>query len=158
MASRYGLRIRAAVGSADAAEIAELARAVGHPVPAGTLAARLDALQAAGAGVALVAVEWGPPSGLVVLGWSRTLEHDLPVARISTFVVAPDERRRGIGRALLKAASQAARVAGCGLLILPVATGADPSLGAFCEATGFALEGSLYARPLRKKGEGASHA
>ncbi len=154
MASRHGLQIRAALGSADAAEIAGLALAIGHTITASALAARLDALHAERAGAVLVALEWGPPSGLVVVGWSRTLEDDLPVARISTLLVAPDERRRGIGRALLKAASQAARVAGCGTIIVPVAAG-DTGLRAFCEATGFVPEGTLYARPLRKRSEGA---
>ena len=147
MANRYGLQIRAA-GGADAAGLSELMGAGGLRVSAGALAARLDALQPAG-GAALIALEWGPPSGVVVLSWCRTLGDDLPVAAVSLLLVAPDDRRRGIGRLLLKAASQAARLAGCGTMSLPAP---EPSLRAFCLATGFNEAGSAFERPLRKKG------
>ena len=148
MTSRYGLQIRAAT-SADAPGLAELLNAAGQIAAATTLAARLDALQR-GSGTALVALEWGPPSGLVVLSFHHVLEADLPVAQITTLLVGPDERRRGIGRLLLKAAAQAARVAGCGTLQL-VAPPAEPSLAAFCQATGFEQVGLGYTRPLRKR-------
>ncbi|MCJ2033950.1 GNAT family N-acetyltransferase [Methylobacterium sp. J-068] len=146
MASRYGLEIRAA-GPADAAGLSELLGASGHPTPPGVLAERLDALRQ-GHGAALIALEWGPPSGLVVLHWYRTLEATLPVAQISTLLVGPDERRRSIGRLLLKAASQAARSAGCGDIELRTD---QPELRAFADATGFLKPGTLSVRPLRKK-------
>ncbi len=148
MSPRYGLRIRAAAG-ADAAGLSDLMRAAGRPVADGALAARLEALRPAD-GAALVAIEWGPPSGVVALNWCRTLDDDRPVAVLGLLLVGPDERRRGIGRTLLKAASQAARVAGCGTMLIHAA--ADPSLAAFCAATGFEPAGTLQVRPLRKKG------
>jgi aminoglycoside 6'-N-acetyltransferase I len=98
----------------------------------------------------LVALEWGPPSGLVVLHWYRRLEEARPVAQITTLLVGAEERRRGIGRLLVKAAAQAARNAGCGLL--EMAAGEDPSLAAFCLATGFTVAAPRYLRPLRKAG------
>lgn len=113
------------------------------------LAARLEAL-GAGAGVALIALEWGPPTGLVVLHWLSTLEADLPIAQVSTLLVAPEGRRRGVGRMLLKAAAQAGRAAGCGTLHLS-ALQEDESLHAFCQATGFDQAGALFTRPLRKR-------
>jgi aminoglycoside 6'-N-acetyltransferase I len=149
LASRYGLQIRTA-SSADAAAIAELMDAGGHAIPASVLAERLEALRHQ-PGVALLALEWGPPSGLVVLTWHRTLAADLPVAQITTLLVGPDERRRGIGRLLLKAAAQAARSAGCGTMHLFAPAG-EPSLAAFCKATGFDEAGTGYTRPLRKRG------
>ncbi|HEV7438493.1 MAG TPA: GNAT family N-acetyltransferase [Methylobacterium sp.] len=149
MGSRYGLEIRTAMG-ADAPGLAALMAAAGHPVPAHALADRLDALRY-GQGTALLALEWGPPSGLVVVHWYRTLGAEQPTAQITTLLVGPDERRRGIGRLLLKAASQAARVAGCDVLELAVA-GEEPTLSAFCLATGFAETGSRFVRALRKKG------
>ncbi len=100
--------------------------------------------------MALIAAEWGPPIGLVLLHWYRTLEADQPVARITTLLVAPDERRRGIGRLLVKAAAQAARMAGCGTM----AVTADPAETAsqeFCRASGFTDVGRCFLRPLRKK-------
>ena len=152
MAGRYGLQIRAATG-ADAPGIAELLGAAGRPVAVPALAARLEAL-AEGPGTAvLLALEWGPPSGLVLLTWGRTLEADQPVARIGTLLVGPGERRRGIGRLLLKAAAQAARAAGCGTLHLSAPAG-DQSVRAFCEANGFTEAGAVYARPLRRRSEG----
>ncbi len=156
MANRYGLQIRAA-SAADAPGLAALldmaatARAPGTApasTPSAAVAARLTALNEAG-GAALVAVEWGPPSGVAVVTWTPTLATDLPVATLGLLLVAPQDRRRGIGRLLLKAASQAARSAGCGTLVAPVA---DTALRAFCEAAGFSDGGFLYARALRKTG------
>lgn len=150
MSSRYGLEIRAAT-EADAPALAELLRAAGWTVAPRGLAVRLGALQASG-GTALVALDWGPPSGLVALHWHPTLESDLPVAQITTLLVGPDDRRRGIARLLLKAASQAARVAGCGTLRVSAAPDRD-GLAAFCRATGFAEADTGFVRPLRKKAQ-----
>ncbi len=149
MANRYGLQIRAAV-AADAPGLAELMLACGCALAPGALASRLAALDAA-AGAALVAVEWGPPSGAAVVHWCQTLAADLPVATISLLLVGPQDRRRGLGRLLLKATAQAARAAGCGTLVLGAPVNAA-ALGAFCDATGFAQAGCLYARALRKRG------
>ena len=87
---------------------------------------------------------------MVALNWCRTLDDDRPMAVVGTLLVGPDERRRGIGRTLLKAASQAARVAGCGAMLIQAASDA-PELAAFCDATGFSRAGALYLRALRKK-------
>nr|QQZ51931.1 GNAT family N-acetyltransferase [Phenylobacterium glaciei] len=81
------------------------------------IAARLERLRAERATV-LLAVEWGPPSGLIIFHPRQTLLADLPIAFVSTLLVGPDARRKGIGRTLLKSASQAARSAGCGELHL----------------------------------------
>ncbi|NEU10717.1 GNAT family N-acetyltransferase [Methylobacterium sp. BTF04] len=147
MGSRYGLEIRAAQ-AADAAGLAQLLAEAGRPQPAERLADSLDALRA-GHGVALIALEWGPPSGLVVLHWYRTLEEVRPVAQITTLLVGPEQRRRGIGRMLLKAASQAARNAECDTLQV-LAPPDRPDLQGFCVATGFAESGTSLVRPLRK--------
>ena len=150
MGSRYGLQVRGAT-AADVPGLAELLTACGAGVPAERLAMRLDAL---GHGIVLVAVEWGPPSGMASITWHRSLRADAAIATLDMLAVAPDDRRRGIGRLLLKAASQAARQAGCDELR---ATAADDgpgeaSLAPFLEATGFARVGRLHARPLRRRG------
>ena len=151
MSSRHGLAIRAA-GAADAPGLAvllaELWAETGLAVPADALVERLEALRA-GAGVALVAQEWGPPSGFVELHWYRTLAESRPVAQITRLYVGAEQRRRGIGRLLLKAASQAARMAECDTLQL-VASPAPADLDAFCRATGFTSGGPGFLRPLRK--------
>jgi aminoglycoside 6'-N-acetyltransferase I len=143
------LEIRAAT-SAEAPGLAELLSLAGYPIAPRMLAERLDALHQ-WPGAALIALDWGPPSGLVVLHWYRTLGAAQPTAQITTLLVSPDERRRGIGRLLLKAAAQAARVAGCDALEMTVAV-EEPTLPAFCLATGFTASGSRFVRALRKKG------
>jgi len=149
MGQRHGLEIRAAT-SADAAGLAELLGRAGPAIAPRELAERIEALREGG-GTALIALEWGPPSGLVVLHRYRTLDTPLPTAQVTTLLVGPDERRRGVGRLLLKAAAQAARVAGCGALEL-LAPSDAPALEAFCLATGFSGTGTRFVRPLRKKG------
>ncbi len=145
--TRFGLEIRAAQ-PADAPAVAELLALAGHTVPAATLALRLAAIRQ-GAGTALLALEWGPPSGIIVVDWRPTLLADDLAARITTLLVAPAERRRGIGRLLVKAGAQAARLAGGGTLA--VTPGADSAEGAaFLLATGFEQRGALLLRGLRK--------
>jgi GNAT superfamily N-acetyltransferase len=147
--TRYGLEIRAA-GGGDAAGLRGLMEAAGGAVSVRGLADRLENIRQM-QGAALLAAEWGPPVGVVLLHWYWTLQADQPTAQITTLLVAQDERRRGIGRLLVKAAAQTARVAGCGALELLAAPDAR-ALHAFCEATGFLAAGTRFFRPLRKKG------
>lgn len=147
--TRRGLEIRGAT-SADAPGLCELLSAAGHEISPRALAARLDAIRQA-PGAALLAGEWGPPSGLVLLHWYPTLDADQPTAQITALLVGPAERRRGIGRLLVKAAAQAARVAGCGALELLTAPEQE-TLQQFCRATGFTEVGACFVRPLRKNG------
>jgi GNAT superfamily N-acetyltransferase len=102
-------------------------------------------------GVVLIAADWGPPAGVVAAHWRWTLEAASPIAQVSTLLVGPDDRRRGVGRLLLKAVSQAARQAGCGDLHLSVPHG-QPELLAFARATGFSGSAAMLARALRKGG------
>jgi len=145
---RYGMEIRAAT-PADAPGLASLLAEAGQAVDARELADHLAALRQPSS-TALVAVQWGPPSGLVVLHWYPTLFSARPVAQITSLLVSAEEQRRGIGRMLLKAAAQAARAAGCGDMELLAAPDA-PSLDAFCRATGFAEAGPRFTRSLRKQ-------
>lgn len=150
MTSRYGLEIRAAA-PIDAPGLADLFATVGHALDARDLAERVLAIRQA-AGTALIAGQWGPPSGLVVLHWYPTLDDARPTAQITTLLVNPDERRRGIGRLLLKAAAQAARTAGCGQIEI-LAREQAPALDAFCRATGFVETGARFTRSLRKQNQ-----
>ena len=149
MKNRYGMEIRAAT-AAEAQGVSELLATAGHDIAPRVLTDRLDAIRRE-AGAAMIAVEWGPPCGVVVLHWYRTLDTDRFTAQITTLFVGPDSRRRGIGRMLLKAAAQAARIAGCGALELSAKPN-DLALLAFCRATGFTETGSCFVRPLRKSG------
>jgi GNAT superfamily N-acetyltransferase len=147
VASRYGLEIRAAT-AADAPGLATLLSAAGWAADARDMAERLAALREA-PGAVLLAVQWGPPSGVIALHWYPALEEARPVAQVTTLLVGPDDRRAGIGRLLVKAAAQAARSAGCGRMEL-LAPAEDVSLRGFCLATGFAEAGARFVRPLRK--------
>lgn len=148
MKNRYELEIRAASG-ADAPGLHELLGIADRDMSTQALAERIDAIRQ-GPGAALIAAEWGPPIGLVLLHWYRTFEAIQPTAQITSLLVAPDDRRRGIGRLLVKAAAQAARAAGCGALEL-LAMPEEQALHAFCLASGFTEVGSRFLRPLRKK-------
>lgn len=148
MTSRFGLEIRAATG-ADAQGLCELLAPFGQTVNPRDMAGRIERIRA-GPSAALIALEWGPPSGLVVLHWYQTPGDALPHAQITTLVVAPEDRRRGLGRMLLKAAGQTARVAGCGSLELLMKQEYH-DLRQFCLATGFEQSGSRFQRLLRKK-------
>lgn len=123
--------------------------ASGLKVSPGALATRLEAvLQAPGA--VLIALEWGPPSGLVAAQWHPSLETDRPLAKVTTLLVSPDKRRRGIGRLLLKAVARAARLASCETLQL-CANQNQAHLRQFCSANGFDDGPTCYTRPLRKR-------
>ena len=148
MKTRYGLEIRGAT-AADAQGICDLMTGAGWVVSSAVSAARLNAMRQ-GPCALLVAAEWGPPVGLVALHWYSALEADQPTAQITSLLVAPPERRRGIGRLLVKAAAQTARVAGCGSMELLLASDAA-DLVAFGSASGLTELGRRLVRPLRKK-------
>ncbi len=141
--ARYGVEVRAAAAT-DAAEIARL---LGLALP--DAAERLAALRTPGHAV-LVATGWNALSGVAAVHWHATLAGQHPAARLSVLLVDPGDRRRGIGRLLLKAASQAARAAGCDQLELPVTPGQDAA-AAFCAATGFVADAAWFTRALRRR-------
>ena len=149
MAGRYGLQIRAATAT-DAEGIAELMRGVDIVASPAAVVERLEAIRRSGCGGVLLAVEWGPPSGMLALHWHPAIGADMPLAHIDWLAVALEERRRGIARTLLKSASQLARSAGCGSLTLAVPDQDDGTLRAFCGASGLEPSGAAFARSLRK--------
>ena len=120
----------------------------GLAVGVADLGGRLETLRQE-PGVALLAMEWGPPSGVIVLHWATSLLAGR-IAHVSLLLVAPEARRRGIGRMLVKAGAQAARTAGCSAL-QSLAPPGGPELGAFYQATGFQPAGTTLMRSLRKR-------
>ena len=148
MVSRYGLEIRAAT-PLEAPGLAVLLADAGHDIEASVIAERLASLQQT-SGTALVALQWGLPSGIVIVHWYQTLLAPRPVAQITTLLVSAEDRRKGVGRMLIKAAGQVARTAGCGDMEM-LAGQDESSLLAFCRATGFEPAGARFVRPLRKR-------
>ena len=148
VAGRFGMEIRGA-DAGDAAGLAELSAAAGRLATPAAMARRLERLQEARA-LVLLALEWGPPSGVAVVTHRPVLDADTLVSSLDLLWVAPDERRRGVGRLLLKAAAQAARQAG-GVELR--ATADDPATHAFALACGFTERGATLTRPLRKRGD-----
>jgi ribosomal protein S18 acetylase RimI-like enzyme len=99
---------------ADSEAVAALVTGLGFETAAGDIADRLPRLKKAGE-TPLVA-EQGEVIG--VLAWHVTpvLHRPRPVGRITMMVVAREERRRGVGRALVEAALAQLRAKGCGLV------------------------------------------
>lgn len=126
-----------------------LLRQIGHELSPREAAERLDALRQASGSAVLVAAGFGPVIGLVALHWCGVLQQARPVARITALVVDEAERRRGIGRLLVKAGAQAARVAGCDMLELTTAPDQEAAQ-AFWRAIGFAQSTPGFSRALRK--------
>jgi aminoglycoside 6'-N-acetyltransferase I len=130
MMSRYALEIRAAT-PIEAPGLATLLADADHVVEPAAISERIASL-AQPFGATLVALKWGPPSRLVILHWYRTILAPRPIAQITTLLVATEDRRKGIGRMLIKAAAQAARTAGCGDMEMLVGAG-DGTLHAFLQ-------------------------
>ncbi len=153
MGTRFGLSIRAADAS-EAAPLATLLAEAGLRLGAAEIAERIATIGRLH-GTILLAHEWGPPSGVVVLAVEPSLAEARPIGRITFLMVGVEARRRGIGRLLVKAAAQAARTAGCGSLradgIADADHSGDHAFAAFWRASGFSETGAGWSRPLRKK-------
>lgn len=93
------------------------------------------------AGVLVAEVD-GALAGYVALGRSTPLEANRHVLYVRGLNVAPGQQRRGIGRALLRAAVDAARAQGARRLTLRVLS-TNPGAQALYESFGFVVEGVL---------------
>ena len=102
------MRIRP-ITAADGPAVAALSTELGYETEAGDMAVRLAAVLAAPDHAVLGADAGDGP----LLGWvhvcARLLLIDPPSAFVEGLVVAPGERRRGVGRALMAAAEDWAR-------------------------------------------------
>lgn len=139
-----GVDVRSAAPS-DAADIASLLGEVGQVVTARTIVTRLERMSRDSA--ILVATGFAPVIGVVALHWSRGVTSDAARAWVDVLAVGGQDRGRGIGRLLLKSASQLARTAGCDTLEI---VAEDGGVG-FLVATGFARSGQVLCRPLRRR-------
>ena len=113
--NQASIKIRRAKSS-DAAQIAELCGQLGYPAKPAEIAQRLRKIKPANRHAVLVA-EWSDRNKRKVIGWlhvslSPLLEVQLR-AEVNGLVVDDDERSRGTGAFLLRAAEQWARSRGC---------------------------------------------
>lgn len=150
LGNRHGIDVRAAA-PADAADIAGLLGQLGYPMEARDAAVRLEQVARQAAGTMLVATgETGAVVGLIALHWCAMMQQPRPVARITTMVVDDRERRRGIGRLLMKAGAQSARAAGCDVLELTTALHRVEAQ-AFYRSLGFVESSLRFSRSLRRQ-------
>lgn len=132
--------------SSDAEEIARLLAQLGYPTASSAVAARLERLAVVGDRV-LVADLDGRAVGLAHLQVTPALERERPAAEIGALVVEEAQRGRGVGRALVQAVEDEARLRGCELLFLTSSEGREDA-HAFYEHVGFEPTGRRYSRTL----------
>src|SRR4051812_14262016 len=98
--------------AADAAAVADLTTQLGYPASAEDIARRWERIDRQGHAMVFGAEVAGGTVGWIHATIVPVLESD-PAAEIAGFVVDATCRSQGIGRALLDAAEDWARVAGC---------------------------------------------
>ena len=132
--------------AADARAIAVLLTQLGYPSDADAVEERLDRLRVVGDRV-IVAELTGQVVGLVHLQVTPAIERERPAGKLGALVVDEGHRGQGIGRALVEAAEQEARLRGCELIYLTTAERRDDA-HAFYERLGLEHEGRRYSRTL----------
>ncbi|MFL5982963.1 MAG: GNAT family N-acetyltransferase [Gaiellaceae bacterium] len=130
----------------DSPQIARLLDQLGYPTDAAAVVARLERLAIVGDRIFVADVD-GRVAGLAHLQVSPALERDRPSGKIGALVVDEAHRGRGVGRALVQAVEEDARLRGCALLFLTTREWrADAH--AFYERVGFEQAGRRYSRTL----------
>ena len=132
--------------AADAAAIAGLLGQLGYPTEPAAVKARLERLVIVGDRV-VVAELAGVVVGLAHLHVSPTIELDRPAAKLGALVVSETHRRQGIGRALVDAAENEARLRGSGVFFLTT-SGRRDETHSFYESLGLEETGRRYGRTL----------
>src|SRR2546421_5230082 len=128
----------------DAPAVAGLLGQLGYPTEPSAVERRLERLQVVGDRVVVAEVE-GKVVGLAHLQVTPALERERPAAKIGALVVDDAHRGRGIGRALVQAIEDEARLRGCELLFLTTAERRDAA-HAFYERLGLEHTGRRYGR------------
>ena len=130
----------------DAPAVAGLLGQLGYPTEPSAVERRLERLQVVGDRVVVAEVE-GKVVGLAHLQVTPALERERPAAKIGALVVDDAHRGRGIGRALVQAIEDEARLRGCELLFLTTAERRKDAQ-VFYEKIGFQETGKRFAKEL----------
>jgi GNAT superfamily N-acetyltransferase len=132
--------------AADANAIAGLLTQLGYPSDADAVEERLDRLRVVGDRVVVGELD-GKVVGLAHLQVTPAIERDRPIAKLGALVVDQVHRGQGIGRALVSALEQEARLRGSELLFLTTSERRDDA-HAFYERLGLEHTGRRYGRTL----------
>ena len=131
----------------DAEVVARLLTHLGHPTEAGVVSSRLRAVLSEGGAAFLQVDESGRALGFFSVARHFVLHAAGPVGLITSLVVAEDARRLGVGRAMVAAAQEWARDAGC--VRLNVTSGEHrPDAHSFYPACGMAYSGRRFSVSL----------
>lgn len=130
----------------DSPQIAGLLDQLGYPTDSSAVGARLERLAIVGDRVFVADLD-GRVVGLAHLQVSPALERERPAGKVGALVVDEEHRGRGVGRALVQAVEDDARLRGCALLFLTTRETRDDA-HAFYERVGFEQTGRRYSRTL----------
>ena len=131
---------------ADTGAIALLLTQLGYPSEPDAVEARLDRLRVVGDRVVVAELD-GEVVGLAHLQVSPAIERDRPAGKLGALVVDEAHRGHGVGRALVQAMEDEARLRGCEVLYLTTAERRDDA-HAFYEEIGLEHTGRRYSRTL----------
>lgn len=131
----------------DFPAIAALLGELGYPVRGDDLPSRFERLQQDGHSVAYVATHDPHVVGLATVHSFPLMHAAVPVALLTSLVVAESARGQGVGRRLVDAAEAWARKTGCARIIV---TTAEHRSGAhvFYQSLGWEYTGRRYAKRL----------
>lgn len=133
----------------DVEALAELMGYLGYPTSVRSMKDRFERISAHPSYRTLVAEHDGGVIGMAGLTTGHYYELDESYARISAFVVHPGYRRRGVGRALIRAAEQ--RAVSLGVQTISLGSGTHrPGAHRFYEDSGYEITGYRFFKSLRE--------
>ena len=138
------LRVRA-VEAGDAAALARLCSQLGYPAEPADMPARIAQLQRDSGASALVAYDGDSVVGMITTHVRHTMNHPAPIAQITLLVVDETRRRSGVGRILVEAAEDWARLCGCKRIVVTTAL-QRAGAHAFYERLAYAHTGRRYGK------------